>query len=278
MTWQRKHILVAGLTLIVASNAVALLGVWYNRNAEPESALRLSHRELAPPYWRGIDRESAGLELRLQWRALPKGDDEYNRHGQAEWLDQPKLEALGFDMSSPRELRPGNRRHNEPLSKQVFVAMELDGRAYQEALQRARRLADKSSTQPAPTSGFNAPAERLKREQETASRLFAIDAALDSGELRRRYPDRTRYAIVRGRVRVYAGHDTGAAAKPAQLIGYLTEIINDRISVPPEFRKQFDALPRISTSGEVNASAFEVTLAFGKRFEPWITAASSAKK
>ena len=93
--------------------------------------------------------------------------------------------------------------------------------------------------------------------------------------LRNKYPDRSRYAIVRGRVRVsFYG---GSATTPAQLTVHLSEVINDRISVPPEFRPAFDSLPRTSTRGEVTASRFEVTLAFGKRFEPWIIAASAGK-
>ena len=64
MTWSRRHTLIAGIALIALTNAVALIGVWYNRSGEPESALRLTQRELAPPYWRGVDRESGGLELR----------------------------------------------------------------------------------------------------------------------------------------------------------------------------------------------------------------------
>ena len=47
---------------------------------------------------------------------------------------------------------------------------------------------------------------------------------------------------------------------------------------PPEFRAAFDSLPRTPIWNEVAAARFEVTLAFGKRFEPWIVAASSNEK
>ena len=122
----------------------------------------------------------------------------------------------------------------------------------------------------------SSPAELLKREQTTASRLFAVDAALDAGELRNKYPARSRYAITRARIGVnfYAGSATTAA----QLTGRLSEIVNDRISVPPEFRTTFASLPRASTWGEAATSRFEATIAFGKRFEPWFVAASSADK
>jgi len=64
MTWSRKHTLIIGIALMALTNAVALIGVAYNRSGEPESELRLTQRELAAPYWRGIDRESGGIELR----------------------------------------------------------------------------------------------------------------------------------------------------------------------------------------------------------------------
>lgn len=46
MTWSRKHTLIAGIALIALSNAVALIGVAYNRSGEPESELRLSSASL----------------------------------------------------------------------------------------------------------------------------------------------------------------------------------------------------------------------------------------
>ena len=39
-----------GLGLILASNAIALAGVWYNRSGEPQAQLQLSEREIQLPY------------------------------------------------------------------------------------------------------------------------------------------------------------------------------------------------------------------------------------
>lgn len=278
MTWSRRRTLIAGVALIAASNAVALIGVAYNRSGEPESELRLTQRELAPPYWRGIDSESGGLELRLQWRALKRGNIEFYPvgGGEPEWLDRAKLESLGFDMSQPEHTASGQRRYERLMSKQVFAALEFDGPAYQESLQRVRRLTQDEAAKQRPTPpGMNSPVERLKREQTSATRLFAVDAALDPVELRNKYPDRNRYVIVRARVRVM--YFSGSAIRSPELTGHLGEVINDRISVPPEFRSTFESLPRTSTWGEVTASRFDVKLAFGKRFEPWIVAASAGK-
>lgn len=279
MTWSRKHTLIFGIALIAVSNAVALIGVAYNRSGEPESELRLTQRELAPPYWRGMDSESGGIELRLQWRTLTKGSNEFypGIGGQPEWLDRAKLAELGFDLSQP-EHSAASRRHYERLRlKQIFVALEFDGPAYQDALARAQRLADEPAANRSPALGANSPAERLKREQTSASRLFAVDAGLDPAELRNKYPDRNHYAIVRALVRV--NYYRGSATRSAQLTGHLTGVINDHISVPPEFRPTFESLPRTYNYNlqASPASRFDVTLAFGKRFEPWIVAASAGK-
>ena len=277
MRWPRKYTLVAGIALIAGSNAIALLGVWYNRSGETESALRLTQRELAPPYWHGIDREGGGLELRLQWRVLTRDVVSYypTMGGAPDWLDRAKLVALGFDMSARQDSAAGKRYYEGTPSRQVYVVLEYDGAAYQEALRRAQAYAENPPAQRLPSTGANSPAEWLKREQTTASRLFVVDAGLDPAALRSQYPDRNRYAIARGRVRIsfYAGN----ATRSAQLTGYLSEVINERISVPPEFRPMLGAVPRMSTWGEVSASRFEIDLAFGRRFEPWIVAVSNAE-
>ena len=123
---------------------------------------------------------------------------------------------------------------------------------------------------------MNVAAEQLKLEETTQSRLFAVDVARDSGELRAKYPDRARYAIVRGRVRLNAY--AGSATREPQLYGYL-EVINDHVNVPPEFAPVFDALSRAYGYNPYQAAPvrYEVTLAFGRRFEPWIAAASAGQ-
>lgn len=280
MTWKRKYTLMGGMALILISNAVALLGVRYNRSGEPDSVLRLSQRELELPYWRGVDREGAMHELRLKWRTLAKDEKTYygTYGGQAEWLDHKKLQALGFEVSPGNETPSGKRSVRRPISKLVYVALELDGGAYREAVRRVQKLADKPTAQPDASVPSDSPAQRLKREQTSESRLFAIDASLDSGELRNRYSDRTRYAIVRGRVHVYRTYTAGRDAQPSQLDGYLSEVLNDRISVPREFLSKIDWQSRDSTGNRAAQPDLEVTLALGRRFEPWIVAASSTRK
>ena len=60
-----KHSLIAGVGLIVVVNAIVLGGVAYNRSSEPESALRLSERELAAPMRGYGNKENSGIALAL---------------------------------------------------------------------------------------------------------------------------------------------------------------------------------------------------------------------
>lgn len=286
MTWSRTRTLAAGVTLIAITNAVALYGVAYNRSGEPESRLQLSQRELWQPYQYGFDRESTGLTLNLQWR-VPTADTDQpypmGRYGSPAWLDQAKLASLGFDVTRAADTPAGERHYERLLPREVLVVLELDGPAYQQALQRAQKRADDEAARAATEPGkagarrsAESAAEQLKREQASSSRLFAVDVGLDAAALRSQYRDRGRYAIVRGSVRVvYYGRGAGA-----RLSGHLEGLSNSSISVPREFRHVFASMPRGPVYGDVAQGALplQVTVAFGKRFEPWIVAASARRK
>jgi hypothetical protein len=79
---------------------------------------------------------------------------------------------------------------------------------------------------------------------------------------------------VRGRVRPQLLDDT----HPAMLLGYISDISIGEISVPFIFRVVFDFVQQeIVTNQQNPISPYEVTVTFGKRLEPWITAASRKK-
>lgn len=286
MTWSRRRTLIVGLALIALTNAIALGGVAYNRSGEPESVLKLTQRELWQPYGWGFDRDSGGVQLNLRWRVLT-GDAAAgfyaDQSGAPEWLDEAKLAGLGFDVSRrPDPARP-SRRYDRALPREALVVLELDGPARQKALERAKERAQKEAAKAAaagktgPGTPAQLAAEFLKREEASNSRLFAVDAGLDAQALRAKYPDRNRYAIVQGKVRPYF---TSRRPNEERWTGYIEVIENARVSVPLEFRKAFGAAPRsLPYAGAVDGGpVFEVSVAFGKRFEPWVVAASAAAK
>ena len=286
LTWSRRHTLIAGLALIALTNAIALGGVAYNRSGEPESVLKLTQRELWQPHGYGLDREEGGLQLSVRWRVLtadPAMAFYADHQGTPEWLDEAKLASLGFDVSQPPAARRASWRYDRQLPKEALVVLELDGPARQKALERARERAAKEAAKGAETgkTGPGTPAQEaavfLKNEETANSRLFAVDAGPDAQALRAKYSDRTRYAIVQGKVRPY--HQSGRG-KEARWTGYIEVIENARVNVPLEFRKAVESAPRsIPMAGPTDGGpGFEVRVAFGKRFEPWIVAAEAGAK
>ncbi len=285
LTWSRGRTLAAGLALIVLTNAIALGGVAYNRSGEPDSVLKLTQRELREPHEFELVPEEGGLQLSVSWRALSADPDlaywaEFQ--GVTEWMDEAKLAALGFDVSPPSATPEAEWRYDRQLPREALVVLELDGPAYKIALERARQRAAKEMAKGMKTgkTGPGTPAREaadfLKNEETSNSRLFAVDMGRDAQALRAKYPERTRYAIVRGTVRTSYQTSRG---KEARWTGYIEVIQNDQINVPLEFRKAIDPA-RISgrpVPAVQGAVPFEVTVAFGKRFEPWIVAAGAAK-
>ena len=282
MMWSPAHTLIAGAGLIVLTNAVALVGVAYNRSGEPDSVLALTQRELQMPYkwWR--DRENSGIALRLLWRVHKEEiGDEIDvgswYGGTPGWLTKAKLAELGFDVSQPEDSNRGRRHYEKQLPKEVLLALELDGPAYAEARERAKRHADREEALRANNPDkkeFELRAkearDRLDREERQYSRLFAVDAGLDAGALRSKYPDRAHYAIARGQVRPFVA----GSGRSLKLSGYVSELSIDEIRVPLEFRNVFEhALPDAAT-GAHSLARFDTKVAFGKRLEPWITAAA----
>lgn len=287
MKWSRTRTLVAGLTLILATNAVALVGVAYNRSGEPESTLTLTERELHLPYGWGFSRENSGISLMLQWRVLDERNDarqagrRYTSYGKAPgWLDRDKLAALGFDLPEAGDTPRARRQYDKLLSKEALLVLEFDGPAYQAALEDARNhlrqeevlLAENAGKKEFEVRVKNAQRE-LYQEERIYSRLFVIDAGLDAASLRDRYPDRTRYAIVRGQIQPFRATNNRGSA------GYVADLNVTRINVPAEYRQIFASMlagTRVNEYG-VAANPYEVSVAYGARFEPWITDAKRVK-
>jgi hypothetical protein len=268
------------------TNAAALLGVAYNRSGEPESLLQLTQRELSLPYGWGLEGENSGIALALQWRVLQaeRGDSlelgvSYPGHGAPEWLDAAKLAALGFDVS-PSAVEQ-SKRHQRQLPREVLLVLELDGPAYQEALRRARAHAEREAgllTAKPANEEFKRRAEQAREQLDEAeqrlTRLFIVDAGLDAAALRADYPDRSRYALVAGRVRPYLS-DPGYHP---QLQGHVAGLVIDRITVPHAFRRVFEPLLERYGAKRFDASLrYTAFVAFGKRFEPWITGVIETK-
>lgn len=279
--WTIKHTLFAGLALILMANAVALLGVYWNRSGEPESLLKLTQRELQQPYGWSMNRENSGISLRIQWRiaSTEKYWPSSNYGGQPEWLDQAKMASLGFDVSTAAGKNDEYRWSNRQLSREALLVLEQDGPAWQRALQYAQQHAAEQDAKLAASPNDKQMKENAKRaneylknEEQNNSRLFAIDAGLELATLRARYPDRKRYAIVRAQVRPsFIGGQN-------KIAGYIDKISLDQINVPYEYHTVFETRIHQAISRSAAQQPFEVVVAFGQRLEPWIMKISAGEK
>ena len=172
------------------------------------------------------------------------------------------MERLGFDVSNSAGTF---HRNDRTLSRDVLLVLEMDGEAYRRSLEGARRhLAEEEAVLAAMPDGnekkgrLKNAADRLAREERENSRLFVVDAGRDLTELRGRYSDRARYAIVRGQVRPSWSGERG----DGPLRGYVSAVDIAGINVPYALRPLLTESPA--------PWKFTAGVAFGRRLEPWI--------
>ena len=267
IAWSRRRTLVAGVALILAVNLIALAGVAYNRGGAT-STLQLSERELR--HGRLSSKENSGVALSLVWRVRRGNDapdaDYVPYGGAADWLDRPKLAALGFDVVTDR----AERKFKRWRSKEVLLVLEFDGPAYRQALARVQQKADEEEKLLLANPGnkeFERRAKRAReaaeRDEREASRLFVVDAGLDAATLRAQYPDPTRSLIVRGQVRP----QRVSRDRQDRMTGHISALSVAQINVPLEFQP---ALQRAAPTAKT--ASFSATVALGQRLEPWIVA------
>jgi hypothetical protein len=281
---QRQLWLAAALLLIV-TNVVALGGVAFNRAGGFDSDLTLSERELTGSYPRGgwsTGTEDSGLDLHLNWSVRtasggPGGGMStrgWPGNGGVPWLDAQKLRALGIGVDVGEHSPEARRRIERSSGRDVYLVLEMDGPAYATSLADARAEVDAAQTavlaHPADSAAqrsLTTARARLAQDEESATRLFLVDAGLDAATLRRQYPARTQYAIVRGHVRALV---TDVGGRPV-VSGFVSDIYCSTINVPVEFRSAFGS-PNGRFASPKRASAVRIEVKFGRRFEPWIEA------
>lgn len=281
MKRQVQILLAAGGALVLLVNIVVLAGVAWNRSGEPEATLRLSERELdLPSLWRDSG-EDSGLALSLSWRIVPEPHDSEKEspypqgaYSQTRWLNAERLAQLGFDVNN--EPDADSPRRYRGWAREVWLALELDGPAHARSVARAESLLAEANTKLArhPDDREHAQHVRdagkhLDQVRDEWSRLIAIDADLDPEALRARHPDRQHVAVVHGRVRAIWDRPHQQPADRGRWRGYIEAISIDSIHVPLAMRGSFE--PLLAKRSAEQGKRFNVTVAYGKRHEPWIT-------
>lgn len=273
-----------GFIILLTTNIIVLAGVAANRSGKPEALIDLTERELQLPSY--TQEENSGLSLRLDWRALEEESDNdsiygyYGHSNYPEWLTVDKLIELGFDPDTLKKMLNNMENYKESIPRQVFIVLELDGEPHRQVVKRAEaaltKLKERLASHPDDKElkdKFKNAEKRLKDENTSSSRLFAVDAGLYPEKLRAKYPDRGKYIIARGLVepsRTYIN-------KKDKIKGYISELSVEDIHVPLEHRKIIDAVLEHRKPGKKGRSSpgYTVQVAYGSRFEPWIISISS---
>ncbi len=244
--------LATGVAIILIANAFALIHAVRNRAGTPDAELTLTNRELSYYSYYNSDDDS-GVTLNLR-RVGPAFYSFSNR-----WLDQQKLQQLGFDCSVNPAGKNAVRFYQRQRPRQAFVALEYDGPAWLAWLDE-----------------YNRATEERARPHSTIqeSHLLAIDADLDAGALRVRHPDRSSIVIVPAVIGIGLTPYPVIGARPEpkeppRVEGTIWQIASS-IHVP---RPYSDAFPRRDLRQNVNNPdlSYKVRLRYGSLLEPWVT-------
>jgi hypothetical protein len=256
------------LVLVLAVNAVVLAGVARNRAGTPDAALTLTERELVLSTGYSHE-ENSGVALELVWNSGEHTLD---------WFDQAKLAELGLGGAPDPDPAEPHRRASRALPKKAFVVLEFEGAAWERF--KAEKEQELAALQEEWRQG-KIEKEEADRERagiegtlRAGSRLFAVDAGIDPGQLRQRFPDRWRYIIAPALVRVNENWED----EKRILRGHVDEILTEKLHVNRELHSPLLALPaegRLSRyvyhqPGRELRPRYEVQVAWGKRLEPWV--------
>lgn len=269
--------LIAGLALILVTNAVALIGVYYNRSGEPDALMVLTERELVLPYRYGFWEENSGIVFDIRWRigqAAHYGLTHYVPWGEVSWLDEAKLNELGYTFTEPLTSQDARRRYNKMLPREAYLVLEYDGDEHKKAIEERKDWLAKQEAllvnnpdKKEFKTRVKSAQDQLQAEEHFNSRLFVIDTGTDKQVLRAHYPDRSKYLIMTGQVDIQVDKKDDEYL----LRGYIRGLNNVSVNVPlkhhPILKPFMD--PK-SHRERYQDPRYRVELAFGQRLEPWV--------
>ena len=278
--YARRLFLIAFLLLAV-TNLFVLLCVYSNRSGEPEALLILTERELQAPYQ--ISEENSGLFLNIIWRSIGKKNELYrftNWHIPG-WLDAEKLKSLGFDIDTYSE-KNYDDRHAYSRVKECFVVLEFNGETYRTHLKEALETLQSNPENKTTQNLYKREEERVDALQNYDTRLYAVDAGIDPQTLKEKYADGSKYIITKAQIRVSFTPGT------KEVYGYISRLSVGKVHVPRKFRQVIDPIlhfthrkgrsVRRDETITPHPPRYQVKIAYGKRYEPWIISIESFNK
>ncbi|MDD2226911.1 DUF4824 family protein [Sulfurovum sp.] len=266
--------------LLAGTNLIVLFGVYHNRSGEPGAQLIVTERELQAPY--RISDENSGLALHIIWRSPGKKNEMYGFGNwlSPEWLDAEKLKSLGFNIDPSTEKKYDDY-DGYSATKERFIVLEFDAEAYDANLQEAvealkvQEAALKSDPENESLQKlFKREKERVESIRNYDTRLYAIDAGTDPQILEAKYPEKSRYIIAKAQIRLSYN------VQSKEVYGSIPRLSVHSVHVPKKFRSVIDPILHYAEQKGTSfkrhdttvphAPRYKVTLAYGKRYEPWI--------
>ena len=200
------YLAVSGIILV---NALLLGKMWLNRSVVLVE-LKLSERELVPPYFNGFAQENSAKRLSLQWTTplTPTYDDWqtfYTYHNRSLTINEQHLASFDFT-PCPQDYKRQQRS--------AWVLLEFNGQSYHEYLAQIEQqhaqfsqqlLASKQEIEEAPVAEYaealkqldekEARADRiLQQARHSFTRLFIVDAAASKALLQASMQQRARHS------------------------------------------------------------------------------------
>ncbi|NOQ41941.1 MAG: DUF4824 family protein [Desulfuromusa sp.] len=274
----QRGLFLLGFLLLLLVNSLVLGGVMANRTGTPETQIILTERELQLPYRHHA--ENSGLSLRLMWR-VPGAENTSYRWDSPTWFDIAKLEELGFSIPEAKSGEESYRERKRSLEKEGFIVLENDSplflkviRALEQTLEKEQQRLQLDSEDQELQARVKEATTRLQHERVAGSRLFAVNAGLNAEKLRELYNNRSRFFLVKGIVNYRYSYTGEGAERKQQIGGYISSLSNKNIHVPRQYRHKFDQITAAesSKSKDNESPRYQVELASGSRFEPWLVA------
>ena len=229
------------------------------------------------------------MQLILNWNMPGYYKHDWER-GENTWLKEEKLAELGFDTGFPLEdTIEAELHYRHQLPRQAYVVLEFNGDAYQDWLKgagkRIQEIRQEISEEKNPNEKRHLEDSIRKVEMQIIglSHLFAIDAGQDPELLRKQYSDQSKYIITPAVFRILLSIQFESKGPPEVsekyfLGGSVGKSFLPKIHVTNDYRSFFisDIKTRTKTHppGHYSLSdlepRYQVTLNYGKRYEPWI--------
>ncbi len=237
--------LALAIALIVAGNIFALIGVQRNRSGTPLETIELTERELT---LQSQPEDNSGITLRLAWLPRRFGtvlDTRFNAE---------KLRELGFDCTIPADSGLEEKRL---LPRPAYAVLEYQGAKWEQWRKEREDAATAIPQDPSTAARARVPVFNSE------TRLFFVDAGKEAAKLLSKYPDRSKYLVVRA-VIAAALYSDNTSVKSWH--GWVSEILPSEIHVPLPFAAILSGLG--SRAGD--EPRYAVTLRYGRSLEPWV--------